>query len=83
MLVYNQHSPGCLCHIHTFSFAMILKQSSLFLLASLVAVVPASADGLYTKNSPVLQVNQKNYDKLIARSNYASVRDPVAREQHG
>lgn len=33
-----------------------------------------NADGIYTKNSPVLQVTAKNYDALIAQSNYTSVR---------
>ena len=31
------------------------------------------ADGIYTKNSPVLQVNSKTYDSLIAQSNHTSV----------
>lgn len=50
-------------------------RNSSFLLAALLAVVPASADGMYSKNSPVLQVTQKNYDQLIANSNYTSVGD--------
>ena len=33
----------------------------------------AAADGLYTKNSPVLQLDKKSYDRLIANSNYTSV----------
>jgi protein disulfide-isomerase A6 len=32
-----------------------------------------NADGIYTKNSPVLQVNAKSYDRLIAQSNHTSV----------
>ena len=32
-----------------------------------------SADGLYSKGSAVLQVDGKNYNKLIAKSNQVSV----------
>ncbi|KAI5459093.1 PDI protein A prpA [Mariannaea sp. PMI_226] len=44
-------------------------------LATLTAVLAAlpSAQGFYTKNSPVLQVNAANYDRLIAKSNYTSI----------
>ncbi|KAH8431779.1 putative disulfide isomerase [Aspergillus melleus] len=53
---------------------MILQSGSALLVASLLAALPAvSADGLYTKKSPVLQINHKNYDQLIANSNYTSV----------
>ncbi|EXJ88612.1 hypothetical protein A1O1_05542 [Capronia coronata CBS 617.96] len=31
------------------------------------------ADGIYTKNSPVLQVNAKTYDPLVAQSNHTSI----------
>ncbi|KAJ5084868.1 hypothetical protein NUU61_009447 [Penicillium alfredii] len=49
-------------------------QSSAFLLvASLLAALPVNADGIYTKKSPVLQVNQKNYGSLIANSNHTSI----------
>ncbi|GAP85255.1 putative protein disulfide-isomerase [Rosellinia necatrix] len=41
--------------------------------AFLSALPTAQAAGLYTKNSPVLQVDAKNYDSLIARSNHTSV----------
>ncbi|KAH8700619.1 hypothetical protein BGW36DRAFT_316682 [Talaromyces proteolyticus] len=43
----------------------------LVLLASLLGGV--SAAGLYTKSSPVLQVDAKNYDSLIAKSNHTSI----------
>jgi protein disulfide-isomerase A6 len=43
----------------------------LALLASLLG--GASAAGLYTKSSPVIQVEAKNYDSLIAKSNHTSV----------
>lgn len=41
--------------------------------AALLLTLPTSADGIYTKSSPVLQVDARNYDKLIARSNHTSV----------
>lgn len=47
--------------------------SALLLVTSLLTALPANADGLYTKKSPVLQVDQKSYDRLIAKSNHASV----------
>ncbi|KAF3394348.1 putative protein disulfide-isomerase [Penicillium rolfsii] len=52
---------------------MMLPQTSLFLVASLLAALPANADGLYTKKSPVLQLNQKTYGSLVANSNYTSI----------
>ena len=42
-------------------------------LAFLSALPAAQAAGLYTKSSPVLQVDAKNYDRLITKSNYTSV----------
>ena len=47
------------------------RGSILGLLAALLAVV--RSDGIYTKNSPVLQVDAKSYDALIAQSNHTSV----------
>ncbi|KAI1819889.1 thioredoxin-domain-containing protein [Xylaria intraflava] len=39
-----------------------------------LSVLPsAQAAGLYTKSSPVLQVDAKSYDRLIAKSNHTSV----------
>jgi hypothetical protein len=32
-----------------------------------------NADGIYTKNSPVLQISAKTYDSVIAQSNHTSV----------
>lgn len=41
---------------------------------SLLSALPgADAAGLYTKKSPVLQLDGKDYDRLIAQSNYTSV----------
>jgi protein disulfide-isomerase A6 len=47
------------------------RSSILGLLTALLAVV--HADGIYTKNSPVLQVDAKSYDTLIAKSNHTTV----------
>ena len=44
--------------------------------AALLAALPVHA-GLYTKNSPVVQIDGKNYDRLIAQSNYTSVSIPI------
>jgi protein disulfide-isomerase A6 len=52
---------------------MLQPTSALLLVASLLAALPVNADGLYTKKSPVLQLDQKGYNKLIANSNYSSV----------
>ncbi|KAL6235643.1 hypothetical protein BDW75DRAFT_239976 [Aspergillus navahoensis] len=52
---------------------MLQPSSALLLVASLLAALPVSADSLYTKKSPVLQVNQKGYNELIANSNYTSI----------
>jgi protein disulfide-isomerase A6 len=56
---------------------MLQPSSALLLVASLLAALPVNADGLYTKKSPVLQVNQKSYNQLIANSNYTSVRGTI------
>lgn len=49
--------------------------STVVFVASLLAALPVSADGIYTKKSPVLQVNYKTYNQLIADSNHTSVSD--------
>ncbi|KAI9779985.1 MAG: hypothetical protein M1835_004590 [Candelina submexicana] len=41
--------------------------------AALLLALPASAGMMYTKGSPVLQVDAKNYDRLIAQSNHTSI----------
>lgn len=41
--------------------------------AAILLALPASADGIYTKSSPVLQLDARNYDNLLARSNHTSV----------
>lgn len=48
--------------------------SSFAAATAVLLALPYGALGLYSKSSPVLQVNAKNYDNLIARSNHTSVR---------
>ncbi|KAJ5283225.1 hypothetical protein N7505_001205 [Penicillium chrysogenum] len=50
-----------------------MLHSASLLLVSLLAALPVNADGLYTKNSPVIQLNPKTYNSLIANSNYTSI----------
>ncbi|KXX79853.1 Protein disulfide-isomerase MPD1 [Madurella mycetomatis] len=40
---------------------------------ALLSALPGAQAGLYTKKSPVLQVDAKDYDRLIAKSNYTSI----------
>jgi len=45
-----------------------------FVITGLLLVVdPSLAVGLYTKNSPVIQVDANNYESIIAKSNHTSV----------
>lgn len=37
-----------------------------------LAALPGVQAGLYTKSSPVIQVDAKNYDRLVAKSNYTT-----------
>lgn len=50
-----------------------MLHSASLLLVSLLAALPVNADGLYTKNSPVIQLNPKTYKSLIANSNHTSI----------
>ncbi|OJD24113.1 protein disulfide-isomerase domain [Blastomyces percursus] len=52
---------------------MFKKSSAILLIAAFLEALPVNADGLYTKNSPVLRVDGSNYNNLIAKSNYASI----------
>jgi len=49
---------------------------------ALLSALPGAQASLYNKKSPVLQVDGKNYDKLIAKSSYTSVsrRRPASRQ---
>ncbi|KAK8013064.1 hypothetical protein PG991_010439 [Apiospora marii] len=40
---------------------------------ALLSALPTVSAGIYTKNSPVLQVDAKSYDRLVAKSNYTTV----------
>jgi hypothetical protein len=42
-------------------------------LAASLAALPFAQAGFYAKSSPVLQVDAKSYDRLIAQSNHTSV----------
>ena len=64
----NSHKP--LKHSLSMHAPMLL--SSLVLALACVLNVHA----IYTKSSPVLQVNAKTYDSFIAQSNHTSVRHP-------
>ncbi|CAG8106506.1 unnamed protein product [Penicillium nalgiovense] len=50
-----------------------MLHSTSLLFVSLLAALPVNADGLYTKNSPVIQLNPKTYNSLIANSNHTSI----------
>jgi protein disulfide-isomerase A6 len=52
---------------------MILSASIGLVAAALFLYAPVNA-GLYPKSSAVLSLTGKTYDKLIAQSNYTSVR---------
>lgn len=66
----SQSLPG----ISGLAFTMFLRNLLATSLASLLFVETSKADGLYTRSSSVLQVDGKNYEKLIAKSNQVSVR---------
>ncbi|KAK4176527.1 hypothetical protein QBC36DRAFT_329065 [Triangularia setosa] len=40
---------------------------------AVLSALPGAQAGLYSKKSPVLQVDAKNYDRLIAKSNHTSI----------
>jgi hypothetical protein len=40
---------------------------------ALLSALPGAEAGMYTKNSPVLQVDAKDYSRLIAKSNQTTV----------
>jgi hypothetical protein len=46
---------------------------SLVTLLALTFCSVITVDAIYTKTSPVLQLDSKSYDTLIARSNHTSV----------
>ena len=52
----------------------MISQSFLLAFATLLWTASVYAQGLYSKGSVVLQVDGKNYNKLVAKSNQVSVR---------
>ena len=52
---------------------MVHSSAINFAIAALIAAAAPVNAGLYSKSSPVIQINGKNYDSLIAQSNYTSV----------
>ncbi|KAF2682519.1 protein disulfide-isomerase MPD1 precursor [Lentithecium fluviatile CBS 122367] len=50
-----------------------MVRSTALLAAVAALALDASAQSMYTKKSPVLQVDISNYDRLIAKSNYTSI----------
>ena len=51
----------------------MLTHSVLAALAAVLLPIAASGQGMYSKNSAVLQIDAKNYNKLISKSNQVSV----------
>jgi protein disulfide-isomerase A6 len=49
------------------------QQTLLATLAASLAALPFAQAGMYSKSSPVLQLDGKSYDRLIAQSNHTSV----------
>ena len=52
---------------------MLLKGCTVLGIVAFLETLPVNAEGLYTRSSPVIQVDANSYDRLIAQSNYASV----------
>ena len=50
-----------------------MVRSTALLAAVAALALHAEAESMYTKKSPVLQVDTSNYDRLIAKSNYTSI----------
>lgn len=51
----------------------MLTHGILAALAAVLLPMAASGQGMYSKNSAVLQIDAKNYNKLISKSNQVSV----------
>ncbi|KAI9811332.1 MAG: hypothetical protein M1827_005492 [Pycnora praestabilis] len=52
---------------------MIPRTTLIAVAAALLLALPANAGGIYAKSSPVLQLDAKSYEDLIARSNFTSI----------
>lgn len=71
----TRHSLGPL-NLHAASYrksTAMHQQTLLATLAASLAALPFAQAGFYSKNSPVLQVDAKSYDRLITKSNHTSV----------
>ncbi|KAF4624513.1 hypothetical protein G7Y89_g13659 [Cudoniella acicularis] len=53
----------------------MVHSTAITVAAALLAAIPVNAGGLYPKSSAVVQIDGKNYDRLIAQSNYTSVQN--------
>ena len=49
------------------------QPSLLAAFTAVLASVPCAQAGMYTKNSPVLQLDHKNFNDEIMKTNYTSV----------
>lgn len=49
----------------------------LSVVVAVLAALPTAQAGIYTKNSPVLQLDARSYEQLIAKSNHTTVRFTV------
>lgn len=54
-------------------YAFNINPTTAIAAVALLSVLPTAQAGLYLKSSPVVQVDAKNYDRIINRSNYTSV----------
>lgn len=45
-------------------------------LTAALAALPSAQAGMYLRSSPVLQLDAKNFDSLITKSNHTSVNCP-------
>lgn len=54
-----------------------MVRSATLVTAAASLALGVEAGSLYTKNSPVLSITGADYDRVIAKSNYTSVRMPV------
>ena len=73
-LSFCASSPTTLPNFSLLPFVTMVYTAALVAAAaSLLLSASVSAEGMYSKNSPVLQINGMEYDRLIAKSNYTSV----------
>lgn len=62
------------CHLaNKYSASFMMVQTGVLAAAASMLLASTVNAAIYTKNSPVLQVDSKNYDRLINQSNHTSV----------